>query len=175
MIRHESRRRMYAGGRPNRTARFLNGLSAKMFSLGFSPHWAVTLETVSPKSDKHLVLPLVIASYDHREFLVSMLGQGSRWVRDVSLRPTWHRRPAPGHTSPSTSTNRSRISSTSPPATRCSKSATSADDRHRPSEFRRPHAARVLSRCGADAGGRGLMRPPPGTFGTSLTADLHEG
>jgi hypothetical protein len=83
MISDESRRRMYAGGRPNRTARFLNGLSAKIFSLGLSPHWAVTLETVSPESGKHLVLPLVIASYHHREFLVSMLGQGSQWVRNV--------------------------------------------------------------------------------------------
>ncbi|MFM9921275.1 nitroreductase family deazaflavin-dependent oxidoreductase [Lacisediminihabitans sp. H27-G8] len=83
MIGDESRRRMYAGGRPNRTARFLNDLSAKMFSLGLSPHWAVTLETVNPTSATALILPLVIANFDHREFLVSMLGQRSRWVRNV--------------------------------------------------------------------------------------------
>lgn len=87
MSHGESVRRMYAGGRPNRTARFLNRIGAKVFSLGLSPHWAVTLETVSLKSGKSLTLPLVIARYRHGEYLVSMLGQGSRWVRNVRRAP----------------------------------------------------------------------------------------
>jgi deazaflavin-dependent oxidoreductase (nitroreductase family) len=74
---------MYAGGRPNHRARVMNRVGAAIYSLGLSPHWAVTLETVGPKSGKPLVLPLVIAKYEGREFLVSMLGQGSRWVRNV--------------------------------------------------------------------------------------------
>lgn len=80
---------MYAGGRPNWWARFLNGLSAKAFALGFTPHWAITLETVTPGSGAALELPLVIARIDGREYLVSMLGeharhgQGSHWVRNV--------------------------------------------------------------------------------------------
>jgi hypothetical protein len=78
-----SRRKMYAGGRPNQWARFLNRVTALIFSLGFSPHWAVTLETVSPKTHKPLVLPVVIASFEGHEYLVSMLGHGSQWVRNV--------------------------------------------------------------------------------------------
>jgi hypothetical protein len=80
---------MYAGGRPNWWARFANRLSAKAFALGFTPHWAITLETVTPGSGAALTLPLVIARIDDREYLVSMLGEharhgeGSRWVRNV--------------------------------------------------------------------------------------------
>jgi hypothetical protein len=83
MVSDESRRKMYAGGRPNRLARWMNDLSAKAFSLGLSPHWAVTLETANPATGKPLVLPLVIAQHGNHEYLVSMLGQGSVWVRDV--------------------------------------------------------------------------------------------
>ncbi|WP_198417166.1 nitroreductase family deazaflavin-dependent oxidoreductase [Cryobacterium sinapicolor] len=83
MIRDDSLRRMYAGGRPNRWARFLNRISAIVFSLGVVGHGAVTLETVNPQSRTLLTLPLVIASYEGNEYAVSMLGQGSRWVRNV--------------------------------------------------------------------------------------------
>jgi deazaflavin-dependent oxidoreductase (nitroreductase family) len=61
----------------------MNRIGAALNALGFFPHGSVTLETVGPKTGKPLVLPLVIAKYDHREFLVSMLGQGSRWVHNV--------------------------------------------------------------------------------------------
>ncbi|TFC97100.1 DUF385 domain-containing protein [Cryobacterium breve] len=74
---------MYAGGRPNRWARFLNRISAIVFSLGIVGHGAVTLETVNPKSGTLLTLPLVVARYEDGEYAVSMLGQGSRWVRNV--------------------------------------------------------------------------------------------
>ncbi len=83
MIRAESLRRMYAGGRPNRWARFLNRISATIFSLGVAPSTAVTLDTVNPVSRTHLTLPVVIAHFEHNQYLVSMLGQGSRWVRNV--------------------------------------------------------------------------------------------
>ncbi len=83
MIRGDSLRRMYAGGRPNRWARFLNRISAMVFSLGIVGHGAVSLETVNPKSHTLLTLPLVVARYEGCEYVVSMLGQGSRWVRNV--------------------------------------------------------------------------------------------
>ena len=54
-----------------------------VFSLGVVGHGAVSLETVNPKSRTLLTLPLVIARYDGNEYAVSMLGQGSRWVRNV--------------------------------------------------------------------------------------------
>ncbi|WP_394768436.1 nitroreductase/quinone reductase family protein [Lacisediminihabitans sp.] len=83
MASGDTLRRMYAGGRPNRRARVMNRIGAAINALGLFPHWSVTLETLGPKTGKPLILPLVIAKYDHREFLVSMLGQGSRWVRNV--------------------------------------------------------------------------------------------
>ncbi|WP_198413022.1 MULTISPECIES: nitroreductase family deazaflavin-dependent oxidoreductase [Cryobacterium] len=83
MIREDSLRRMYAGGRPNRWARFLNRISSMVFSLGIVGHGAVSIETVNPKSRTLLTLPLVIARFDGNEYAVSMLGQGSRWVRNV--------------------------------------------------------------------------------------------
>ncbi|WP_198414172.1 nitroreductase family deazaflavin-dependent oxidoreductase [Cryobacterium adonitolivorans] len=83
MNRDESLRQMYAGGRPNRRARFLNRISALVFSLGIVGHGAVSLETVNPKSRTLLTLPLVVARYEGGEYVVSMLGQGSRWVRNV--------------------------------------------------------------------------------------------
>ena len=83
MTREQSLRRMYAGGRPNRWARCLNRISAVVFSLGIIGHGAVTLETVNPKSRTALTLPLVVARVDGAEYLVSMLGRGARWVRNV--------------------------------------------------------------------------------------------
>ena len=83
MIHPDSLRRMYAGGRPNRWARLLNRISSMVFSLGIVGHGAVSLETVNPKSRTLLTLPLVIARFEGREYAVSMLGQGSRWVRNV--------------------------------------------------------------------------------------------
>jgi deazaflavin-dependent oxidoreductase (nitroreductase family) len=79
----KSLRDMYAGGRPNKRARLLNRIGAFIFALGLTPHWAVTLETVGRKSGKPITLPIAIARYDHREYLVSMLGQRSQWVRNV--------------------------------------------------------------------------------------------
>ncbi|MBB5641041.1 nitroreductase family deazaflavin-dependent oxidoreductase [Cryobacterium roopkundense] len=61
----------------------MNRVSAMVFSLGVVGHGAVTLETVNPKSRTLLTLPLVVARYEGNEYAVSMLGQGSRWVRNV--------------------------------------------------------------------------------------------
>jgi len=79
----DSLRHMYAGGKPDKLARFLNRIGAAIFALGLTPHWAVALETIGRKSGKHISLPIVIAHYDHRDYLVSMLGLGSQWVLNV--------------------------------------------------------------------------------------------
>lgn len=43
----------------------------------------VRLDTVNPQSRTALTLPLVTVKVDGRRYLVSMLGQGARWVRNV--------------------------------------------------------------------------------------------
>lgn len=83
MTPDESLRHMYAGGKPNRRARFLNQIGAGIFALGLTPHWAVALETIGRKSGKTHSLPIAITRYDHRDYLVSMLGPGSQWVLNV--------------------------------------------------------------------------------------------
>jgi deazaflavin-dependent oxidoreductase (nitroreductase family) len=83
VIPDESLRHMYAGGKPNKRARLLNRIGAAIFAIGLSPHWAVALEIVGRKSGKPKTLPVAIARYQHREYLVSMLGQRSQWVLNV--------------------------------------------------------------------------------------------
>jgi hypothetical protein len=43
----------------------------------------IRLDTVNPKSRTRLSLPLVTAKVDGRRYVVSMLGPGARWVRNV--------------------------------------------------------------------------------------------
>jgi len=45
--------------------------------------WCVRLETVNPVSRTPLTLPLVTAKVDGHRYLVSMLGKGAEWVRNV--------------------------------------------------------------------------------------------
>ena len=79
----DAARRMYRGGRPHRTARVLNRGWAVVGALGLTSSWLVTLETVAPTSGKRISLPVVIAQVNGEQYLVSMLGQGARWVRNV--------------------------------------------------------------------------------------------
>lgn len=75
-------RRMYAGGVIGR-ARALNRVGAVIFAFGVVRCWAVMLETVDPKSRTILTLPIAVTHFRSRDYLVSMLGQGSLWVRNI--------------------------------------------------------------------------------------------
>jgi hypothetical protein len=75
-------RRMYAGG-VTRPARALNRVGAIIFASGIVRRWAVMLETVNPKSRTVLTLPVAVTHFRGRDYLVSMLGQGSLWVRNI--------------------------------------------------------------------------------------------
>lgn len=76
-------RAMYEGGRPGAAARRANRVMASLGSTGLLGWWCVRLTTINPKSGTPLTLPLVTAKLDGRHYLVSMLGQGARWVRNV--------------------------------------------------------------------------------------------
>ena len=78
----ERRRGLYKGGRPGRAARWSNRLTAAIAASGLLGWWCVRLETVNPVSGAPLTLPLVTAKADGHRYLVSMLGQGARWVRN---------------------------------------------------------------------------------------------
>jgi hypothetical protein len=74
---------MYEGGRPGLAARRSNRIMANVAASGLLGWWCVRLETVNPLSRTPLTLPLVTAKVDGHRYLVSMLGQGARWVRNV--------------------------------------------------------------------------------------------
>ena len=73
----------YAGGRPNRVARLLDRGTAAVSARGVGPEYLVALEVSGRRSGRIVSLPLVVASVDGERYLVSMLGEGATWVRNV--------------------------------------------------------------------------------------------
>ncbi len=83
-IRKQLRRWMYQGGRPNRLARVLNRLDARLFrdSRLARDTW-VTLEVPGRRTGRSITVPLVVADYHDDRYVVSMLGEDANWVRNV--------------------------------------------------------------------------------------------
>jgi hypothetical protein len=77
------RRWLYRGGRPNRVARAADRLTAALAARGRGPDYLVTLEVRGRRSGRTVGLPLVIAEVGGERYLVSMLGEGVNWVRNV--------------------------------------------------------------------------------------------
>lgn len=77
-------RRIYAGGRPNRIARFMNRIGAIVASTGLiAPNLMVTLEVIGRKSGRIITFPVVVAPYKGERYLASMLGDEAQWVQNV--------------------------------------------------------------------------------------------
>ncbi len=74
---------MYRQGHPNGLAKFLNWIGAVSNSLGILPQSFVTLEVVGRRSGKIVRFPLAMVVMNGERYLVSMLGEGSNWVRNV--------------------------------------------------------------------------------------------
>jgi deazaflavin-dependent oxidoreductase (nitroreductase family) len=74
---------MFHEGRPSRLARFLNRGTATLASAGLSPRRLVTLEVRGRRSDRLISLPVVIADYEGKRYLVAMLGPRANWVKNV--------------------------------------------------------------------------------------------
>lgn len=79
----ETRRRLYAGGRPGRLARLLNRGQMGLHTAGIWPKRLATLEVAGRRTGKRIRLPVVIAQHDGERYLVSMLGERAAWVRNV--------------------------------------------------------------------------------------------
>ena len=73
----------YRGGRPNRVARILNRWGATLHALGIAPNYLVTLEVPGRRSGRIISFPLVMVVLGGERYLVSMLGEGVNWVRNV--------------------------------------------------------------------------------------------
>lgn len=78
------RRWMYRGGRPNRVARAMNRVDARLYSTGFLlPDRVATLEVPGRRTGRVVSVPLVVARHRGERYLVSMLGEDAGWVRNV--------------------------------------------------------------------------------------------
>ncbi len=77
------KRWLYRGGRPNRLARLMNAGWAAIHSLGVAPNSLVTLEVKGSRTGRTFSFPLAMVVMDSQRYLVSMLGTGASWVRNV--------------------------------------------------------------------------------------------
>ncbi len=83
MARGDLKRWLYRGGRPGRLAASLNRAWAAIHAVGLLPNYLVTLEVVGRRTGRAMSLPLVMAVIEGERYLVSMLGEGAGWVRNV--------------------------------------------------------------------------------------------
>ena len=73
----------YRNWRPTRLGRWVNRLSCWWSGLGLPPRFQAALEVRGRRSGRIRSNPVVIASVEGRRYLVSMLGPGSDWVKNV--------------------------------------------------------------------------------------------
>jgi hypothetical protein len=76
-------RLFYRGWRPTLLGRWMNRLMALWSNLGLPPKFQATLEVRGRASGRIRANPIAIATVDRHEYLVSMLGPRSEWVRNV--------------------------------------------------------------------------------------------
>lgn len=76
-------RLFYRGWRPTRLGRWVNRAQGWLAGLGLPPHFQVVLEVRGRSSGRMRSNPVVVATVDGRRYLVSMLGAGSDWVKNV--------------------------------------------------------------------------------------------
>jgi deazaflavin-dependent oxidoreductase (nitroreductase family) len=73
----------YRHRRPTRLGKMTNRVMSAYSSLGLPPSWSVTLEVRGRRSGRTCSTVLVRADHDGERYLVSMLGEGAAWVRNV--------------------------------------------------------------------------------------------
>src|ERR687894_1613760 len=79
----ELRKWLYRGGRPNRVARLADRFTAALSARGVGRDYLVPLEVLGRRSGRNVSLPIVVADVRGERYLVSMLGEGVNWVRNV--------------------------------------------------------------------------------------------
>lgn len=76
-------RLFYRDWRPTRIGRWVNRLTSGWCSLGLSSNEIAVLEVRGRTSGQQRSTPVVIATVEDKRYLVSMLGPGSDWVKNV--------------------------------------------------------------------------------------------
>ena len=73
----------YRNWRPTRVAKIWNRAFAWVSGLGLTPQMLLTLQVKDRRRGRLYSTILVVAAHLGRRYLVSMLGDGSEWVKDV--------------------------------------------------------------------------------------------
>jgi hypothetical protein len=76
-------RLLYRGWRPTRRGRWVNRTQSWWSGLGLPPRLQAALEVKGRTSGQIRTSPVVITGVAGRSYLVSMLGPGSDWVKNV--------------------------------------------------------------------------------------------
>ena len=76
-------RLFYRNWRPTRLGRWVNRFSGWWSGLGLPPRFQAALEVRGRVSGHRRSNPVVIATVDGKQYLVSMLGPSSEWVKNV--------------------------------------------------------------------------------------------
>lgn len=76
-------RLFYRDWRPTHLGRLVNRAWAWLSGLGLTPRILLTLQVKGRGSGRLRATVLVVARHDGQRYLVSMLGEGSDWVRNV--------------------------------------------------------------------------------------------
>jgi deazaflavin-dependent oxidoreductase (nitroreductase family) len=76
-------RLFYRGWRPTRFGRWVNSISGWLAGLGLPPSFQVAVEIPGRKSGRIRVTPLVMPTVEGKQYLVSMLGADSEWVKNA--------------------------------------------------------------------------------------------
>ena len=76
-------RLFYRDWRPTRIGRWVNRLASRWSVLGLSSRALAVLEVRGRASGQRRSTPVVIATVEGKHYLVSMLGPGSDWVKNV--------------------------------------------------------------------------------------------
>jgi hypothetical protein len=78
-------RLFYRDWRPTRLGKIVNGAWAWLSGLGLTPRILLTLQVKGRSSGRLRANVLVVARHRGQRYLVSMLGDGSEWVRNVRV------------------------------------------------------------------------------------------
>ena len=81
--RHGVMRVLYRDWRPTRFGRWVNRLNGWWSRLGLPPRFQAVLEVPGRASGYIRSNPVVIATVEGKQYLVSMLGSESEWVKNV--------------------------------------------------------------------------------------------
>ena len=76
-------RLFYRDWRPTRLGKLVTGALAWLSGLGLTPRVLLTLQARGRRSGRLHSNVLVVTKHDGQRYLVSMLGDGSEWVRNV--------------------------------------------------------------------------------------------